>query len=109
MEDKYKKYSIICPMGFLLFILLAIILLPLTLSGGWQWWFIEAIVIIPMYVVGDYLDKKVFKVKGTFAKVKEKGVSLAEKDPDNFVKCPNCGMSVRKEAEFCSYCAQKIN
>ncbi|MFX1420323.1 MAG: zinc ribbon domain-containing protein [Promethearchaeota archaeon] len=109
MEDKYKKYTIICPMGIGLLILLTILLLPLNITGQWQWWLIMATVILPMYIVGDYLDKRVFKVKGSLAKIKEKGVSLAEKNPNNFIKCPNCGMSVRKEAEFCSYCAQKMD
>lgn len=108
MEDKNKKYLIICPMGIGLLFLLILILMPFNITGQWQWWLILATVVLPMYIVGDYLDKKVFKVKGTFAKVKEKGISLAEKDPNNFTKCPNCGMSVRREAEFCSYCAQKI-
>lgn len=98
-------------MGVGLFFLLAMIIFFIWPDANtfWQWWLIGFIVILPMYVVGDYLDKKVFKVKGTFAKVKEKGVSLAEKDPENFIKCLNCGMSVRKEAEFCSYCAQKMD
>ena len=44
-------------MGLGLFILLAFLLLPLTLSGGWQWWFIEAIVILPMYFVELWSQK----------------------------------------------------
>ena len=111
MESRYKKYIIIIPLGIVLFFLLGIIAIlvwPDTISTGWQWWLISAFVILPMWYLGIHLDKKVFKVKGTLLKVKEKGKSLAVKAPDQFMKCPHCGMSVKIGSEYCGYCAEKV-
>jgi len=110
MQDKTKKYFIICPLGIVLFVILSLVMILIWPDADtfWQWWLIGALVIVPMYLVGDYLDKNVFKVKGSLARVKEKGISLVEKNPEDFMECPHCGMSVRKGAEFCGYCAGKI-
>lgn len=112
MATKMTKYYIIIPLGIGLFLLLFLTLGPAIMvneflsSTFMQWWLISALVILPMAYLGVYLDRKVFKLTGTLAKSKKK--SIADKKPDEFMKCPHCGQSIKIGSEFCSYCSEKI-
>lgn len=112
MATKKTKYFIIIPLGIGLYILLALTLGPLIMADEFwsqtqmQWWLIGAIVILPMAYLGVYLDRHVFKLTGTLLKTKEK--SIADKNPEEFMKCPHCDQSIRIGSEYCSYCSEKI-
>ncbi len=62
-----------------------------------------------MVALGEYLDKNVFGIKSGMSKQQNSHKpSLADTHPMNYVKCTNCGKSVKKESQFCDYCANKM-